>query len=253
MIVKEQETMIAVKNWGCSAIAPLPKGMGELVTCNEQKCKCYRGEKFHQFCHLLSLVKILSANMFFCIKNCIVDMVTFTTLAKLLSLKTHEKCQLYIIMVCVILELLRLHDFLLWSCWNYFGFHNRVCFITQFLLCFVQIWRIQLQCKSSTSHCPIWAQVHRVEYKTSNANSQPPSRNCSFLVGGLQWPTSALWIHTIWGYHLITDIWHPPMAHYHNKWWSEYFNYSCSIQFGVDHRVSAMVNYFLPVATTVCN
>ena len=40
------------------------------------------GENYCQVRHLISLVKILSANFFSCVKDCIVDMATFTALAK---------------------------------------------------------------------------------------------------------------------------------------------------------------------------
>ena len=46
-------------------------------------------ENFCQFHHLLSLEKILSVNFFSCVKDCIADMATFTTLAKILSLRNY--------------------------------------------------------------------------------------------------------------------------------------------------------------------
>ena len=121
--------------------------------------------------YLLSLVKILSANMFFCIKDCIVDMVTFTTLAKLLSLKTHEKCQLYgmcnfrIITFAWFptLKLLKLF-WIPQPCLFYYTITTLCC--SEFMHADGEChnkWRIQLQCKSSTGHCPIWVQIHRVE------------------------------------------------------------------------------------------
>ena len=43
------------------------------------------GENFRQFRHLLLLAKILSVNIFLCVNDYIVDMATFTALAKIKS------------------------------------------------------------------------------------------------------------------------------------------------------------------------
>ena len=93
MIMTEQETMISAETEDAqpSPLQLLPNGMGELVTCNTEESKYCRGEKISSILPPPLIGKNLSANnMFFCIKDCIVDMAMFTALAKLLSLKNYN-------------------------------------------------------------------------------------------------------------------------------------------------------------------
>ena len=55
------------------------------VTQNTEQPEISPGETFYHFRHLLSLARILSVDFF--IKDCIVDMETFTTSVKILSLE----------------------------------------------------------------------------------------------------------------------------------------------------------------------
>ena len=63
--------------------------LSRLVTITNYTAGNFRWRKFSPISPLAFIVEILSANFFSCVKDCIADMATFTTLAKILSLTTY--------------------------------------------------------------------------------------------------------------------------------------------------------------------